>query len=92
MTKAEFSDEIRTLRKKTLSKSVDESKLDGRKVKATDAEFFETNKRITANIAGKSDFITIEQLQALKKSLTEDLWAYEYFIAGPDDKNTIDID
>ena len=62
MTKAEFSDEIRTLRKKTLSKSVDESKLDGRKVKATDAEFFETNKRITANIAGKSDFITIEQL------------------------------
>lgn len=60
MTKQEFSEEFRALRKKTLSKSVNESKIDGRKVKATDAEFFETNQRITANIAGKSDFITFE--------------------------------
>lgn len=43
MTKAEFSEEIRALRKKTLSKSVDQSKIDGRKIKADEAEFFETN-------------------------------------------------
>lgn len=44
LTEEEFSEEIRALRKRTLSKSVDsKSKFDGRKIKAGDDEFFATN-------------------------------------------------
>ena len=67
LTKEQFAEEVSKLRHKTLSKSVNESKLDGRKVKTDDEEIAETNKRITELIAGKNDHITFEAFQSLRK-------------------------
>ena len=69
LTKEQFAEEVSKLRHKTLSKSVNESKLDGRKVKTDEEEIAETNKRITELIAGKKDHITFEAFQNLRKSL-----------------------
>lgn len=92
LTSEEFSNEMLKQRKSIQAKSVKKQQVDGRKIKATDEEFFETNKRITANLFNGKKHIQESELIQFKQQMTEDLWNYEFFTYEPNEQNEIDLD
>jgi hypothetical protein len=82
MTKEQFSATLTMHRKETaFGKKLAENNsivMDGRKVKATEKEFRETNERICEKLFEGKDFFTLKDFINYRDSLQEALWHFEF--------------
>lgn len=94
MTKAEFSDELRSIRKKTMfgKKIVGKQKIDARKIASSDETFLKANHELTDAIFGDKTHISLKDMIDLKLQMNRALWHYEFSTYNPDENDTIDME